>query len=103
MVSSSPSKERASTCSRSGMVKPPYGSMPGMGSLRVDGEIVWEILFHLKIGRAQSLCIGLQLGMADHHFDHQERPDDRRTPELVYKGSSDLARAQSTLRLSCKS
>jgi hypothetical protein len=52
---------------------------------------------------SQSLCIGLQLGMADHHFDHQERPDDRRTPELVYKGSSDLARAQSTLRLSCKS
>ena len=24
--------------------------------------------------------------MAYHHFDHQERPDDRRTPQLVYKG-----------------
>jgi hypothetical protein len=55
-----PSKERASTCSRSGMVKPPYGSMPGMGSLRVDGEIVWEILFHLKIGRADVCDIWLE-------------------------------------------
>jgi hypothetical protein len=42
------------------MVKPPYGSMPGMGSLRVDGEIVWEILFHLKIGRADVCDIWLE-------------------------------------------